>query len=32
LLLDGGYRIKTMLLVDLCPQTFHLETAVGLSR
>jgi tRNA/tmRNA/rRNA uracil-C5-methylase (TrmA/RlmC/RlmD family) len=32
MLLDGGYRIETMLLVDLFPQTFHLETVVGLSR
>ena len=30
-LLKGGYRIRSMTLVDLFPQTFHLETVVWLS-
>lgn len=32
ILLAGGYRIKQMHLVDLFPQTFHLETVVHLAR
>lgn len=31
-LIAGGYRIETMTLVDLFPQTFHLETVVQLQR
>src|SRR5208283_4189186 len=29
-LLDSGYKIERMILVDLFPQTFHLETVVHL--
>jgi 23S rRNA (uracil1939-C5)-methyltransferase len=29
-LVGGGYRIKKMTLVDLFPQTFHMETVVKL--
>ena len=29
-LLAGGYRIEKMTLVDLFPQTFHIETVVNL--
>jgi 23S rRNA (uracil1939-C5)-methyltransferase len=31
-LLAGGYRIEQVHLVDLFPQTFHLETVVHLAR
>jgi len=31
-LLSGGYRIEQWHLVDLFPQTFHLETVVRLTR
>ncbi len=31
-LLDGGYAISSVALVDLFPQTFHLETVVHLHR
>jgi len=31
-LLAGGYRIERVHLVDLFPQTFHLETVVHLAR
>ena len=31
-LLAGGYRIKQVHLIDLFPQTFHLETVVHLAR
>jgi 23S rRNA (uracil1939-C5)-methyltransferase len=31
-LLGAGYRIEQMHLVDLFPQTFHLETVVHLVR
>lgn len=31
-LLAGGYRIAAMSLVDLFPQTFHMETVVRLER
>ena len=31
-LVGGGYRIDRMALVDLFPQTFHLETVVALTR
>ena len=31
-LLGSGYRIRQMHLVDLFPQTFHLETVVHLAR
>ena len=31
LLLAGGYAIDRMTLVDLFPQTFHLETVVRLA-
>jgi 23S rRNA (uracil1939-C5)-methyltransferase len=31
-LLAGGYRIEQLHLVDLFPQTFHLETVVRLAR
>ena len=30
-LIAGGYRIGRMALVDLFPQTYHLETVVGLT-
>jgi len=30
-LLGAGYRIDTITLIDLFPQTFHLETVVQLS-
>ncbi len=30
-LLAGGYRIEKITLVDLFPQTFHLETVVQLA-
>jgi 23S rRNA (uracil1939-C5)-methyltransferase len=32
MLVDSGYRIDRMHLVDMFPQTFHLETVVFLSR
>ena len=32
ILLSGGYRIQQMHLVDLFPQTYHLETVVHLAR
>lgn len=32
ILLAGGYRIQQMHLVDLFPQTYHLETVVHLGR
>jgi 23S rRNA (uracil1939-C5)-methyltransferase len=28
----SGYRVERMTLVDLFPQTFHLETVVRLGR
>ena len=31
-LLAAGYRIERLALVDLFPQTYHLETVVRLSR
>jgi 23S rRNA (uracil1939-C5)-methyltransferase len=31
-LVAGGYRIDRMALVDLFPQTFHMETVVALKR
>ena len=31
-LLDSGYRIEQLHLVDLFPQTFHIETIVRLAR
>ena len=31
-LVGGGYRIDRMALVDLFPQTFHMETVVALAR
>jgi len=31
-LIAGGYRIARMALVDLFPQTFHMETVVRLER
>jgi 23S rRNA (uracil1939-C5)-methyltransferase len=31
-LLDSGYKLKQLHLIDLFPQTFHLETVVMLSR
>jgi 23S rRNA (uracil1939-C5)-methyltransferase len=31
-LLDAGYSVEKMAMVDLFPQTFHLETVVWLSR
>ncbi len=30
-LIDGGFAIKSMTLIDLFPQTFHLETIVRLN-
>lgn len=32
ILLAGGYRIEQMHLVDLFPQTYHMETVVHLAR
>ena len=32
ILLSGGYRIEQLHLVDLFPQTYHLETVVHLAR
>jgi len=32
ILTRGGYRIDTIDLIDLFPQTFHIETVVRLSR
>ena len=29
-LVAAGYRVERMTLVDLFPQTYHLETVVGL--
>ena len=31
-LIDGGYAIASVVLVDLFPQTFHLETVVRLTQ
>jgi 23S rRNA (uracil1939-C5)-methyltransferase len=31
-LLAGGYRIEKVHMVDLFPQTFHLETVVHLAH
>ena len=31
-MLDGGYSIDRITLIDLFPQTFHLETVVRLKR
>lgn len=31
-LLEGGYEIDSMTLIDLFPQTYHLETVVRLKR
>jgi len=31
-LIDSGYAIESMTLIDLFPQTFHLETVVDLKR
>ncbi len=31
-LLDGGYRIGSVTMLDLFPQTYHLETVVRLTR
>jgi 23S rRNA (uracil1939-C5)-methyltransferase len=31
-LVIGGYRVKSVDLIDLFPQTFHIETVVKLSR
>jgi 23S rRNA (uracil1939-C5)-methyltransferase len=31
-LIAGGYRIDRLTVVDLFPQTFHIETIVELSR
>jgi 23S rRNA (uracil1939-C5)-methyltransferase len=31
-LVSGGYRIEQVHLVDLFPQTFHIETVVHLAR
>jgi 23S rRNA (uracil1939-C5)-methyltransferase len=30
--LDGGYTLERMTLVDLFPQTYHMETVVHLSH
>jgi 23S rRNA (uracil1939-C5)-methyltransferase len=32
ILLAGGYRIEQVHLVDLFPQTYHLESIVHLAR
>jgi 23S rRNA (uracil1939-C5)-methyltransferase len=32
LFLDGGYRIEDVRLIDLFPQTFHIESMVQLTR
>jgi 23S rRNA (uracil1939-C5)-methyltransferase len=31
-LLSAGYRLESLTLADLVPQTFHLETIAVLSR
>jgi 23S rRNA (uracil1939-C5)-methyltransferase len=31
-LIESGYRIESIALADLFPQTFHLETVVHLRR
>ena len=30
-LIDGGYAIESIAMIDLFPQTFHLETVVKLA-
>jgi 23S rRNA (uracil1939-C5)-methyltransferase len=32
LFLDGGYRVEDIRLIDLFPQTFHIESMVRLAR
>lgn len=31
-LIEGGYGIESMMMIDLFPQTFHVETVVHLAR
>ena len=32
MLVAGGYRVERMAVLDVFPQTYHVETVVGLKR